>query len=163
MIITWSVEGWHIPFVISHTKIFSPISKLVTKDTLLDSSSMLALLFVVQIPSPITGLEALIVSTSSQVSVLSHVYAIVGSNCLIIITWSVAGGQVPLIISQTKIFSPPSKFIAEVLLLYWFVNVAFPMVVHCPVPTTAWFASKLILSAQSSCSLVVISEAVGIS
>ena len=140
-----SVLGGQVPLVIVQTNVFTPVVNPVTPDV--------GLVGVVTTPVPAVTVHAPVPTVgalAAKVAVAEHIVwsgpalDTVGNWSTLMVIASVLGGQVPLVIVHTNVFTPVVKPVTPDVGLVGVVTVAVPAVtVHAPVPTVGVFAAKV--------------------
>ena len=145
-----SVLGGQVPFVIVHTKVFTPVVNPVTPE--------LGLVGVVTTPVPAVTVHApvpIVGAFAANVAVAEHIVwsgpaaDTVGNWSTLMVIASVLGGQVPLVIVHTNVFTPVLKPVTPDVGLLGTVTTPVPAVnVHAPVPVVGVFAAKVAVAEQ---------------
>ena len=142
--------GGQVPLVMVHTKVFTPIVKPVTPlvgEVGVVTTPVPAV--TVQSPVPTVGVLAAKVAVAAQIVWSGPAAEVVGNWSTLIVIASVLGGQVPLVIVHTKVFTPVVNPVTPDVGLVGVVTVAVPAVtVHSPVPTVGALAAKVAVAAQ---------------
>ena len=145
-----SVLGGQVPFVIVHTKVFTPVVKPVTPDVgELGVVTIAVPAVTVHAPIPVVGALAATVPVSVQIVWSGPAIEVVGNGSTFIVMVSVLAAQVPLLIDHTKMFTPVVKPVTPDVGEAGIVTTPVPAVtVHAPVPIVGVFAANVAVSAQ---------------
>ena len=145
-----SVLGGQVPFVIVHTKVFTPVVNPVTPDVgELGVVTVAVPAVTVHIPIPTVGALAASAAVGLQMVWSAPAADVVGSWSTLIVIASVLGGQVPLLIVHTNVFTPVVKPVTPLVGLAGVVTTPVPAVtVHNPVPTVGVLAASVAVAEQ---------------
>ena len=145
-----SALGGQVPFVIVHTKVFTPVVKPVTPLVgLVGVVTDPVPAVTVHSPVPTVGVFAAKVAVGEQIVWSAPAAATVGSWSTLMVIASVLGGQVPFVIVHTNVLTPVVNPVTPLVGLVGVVTVAVPAVtVQSPVPTVGVFAAKVAVGLQ---------------
>ena len=145
-----SALGGQVPLVIVHTNVFTPVVKPVTPDVgLLGTVTNPVPAVTVHAPVPTVGAFAAKVAVGLHIVWSGPAADTVGIGSLLMVIASVLGGQVPLVIVHTNVFTPVVKPVTPLVGLVGVVTNPVPaVIVHAPVPTVGAFAAKVAVALQ---------------
>ena len=145
-----SALGGQVPFVIVHTNVLTPVVKPVTPLVgLVGVVTAPVPAVTVHNPVPTTGALAAKVEVAEQIVWSAPAAATVGNWSTLMVIASVLGGQVPLLIVHTNVFTPVVNPVTPELGSVGSVTVAVPAVtVQAPVPTVGVFAASVAVAEQ---------------
>ena len=140
-----SVLGGQVPFVIVHTNVFTPVVNPVTPDVgLVGVVTTPVPAVTVHAPVPTVGVFAAKVAVAEHIVWSGPAAETVGNWSTLMVIASVLGGQVPLVIVHTRVFTPVVNPVTPELGLVGMVTTPVPAVtVHAPVPTVGALAAKV--------------------
>ena len=145
-----SVLGGQVPFVIVHTKVFTPVVKPVTP--LIGEAGIVTTpvpTVTVHAPVPVAGVLAASVAVSAQIVWSPPAAEVVGNGSTFMVIVSVFAAQVPLLIDHTKVFTPVVRPVTPLVGDAGVVTTPVPVItVHAPVPVVGALAASVDVGLQ---------------
>ena len=145
-----SVLGGQVPFVIVHTKVFTPVVKPVTPDVgELGVVTIAVPAVTVHAPIPVVGALAATVPVSVQIVWSGPATEVVGNGSTFIIVVSILTAQVPLLIDHTKVFTPVVSPVTPDVGEAGIVTTPVPAItVQAPLPVVGVLAASVAVGLQ---------------
>lgn len=148
---TVSLEGAQLPLLIVHTKAFEPRASPVTPDAgFVGVNTVAGPEITVHNPVPTAGVFPASVAAESHTVWSSPAFEVVGTPLRVMMTVSLEGGQLPLLMDHTNVFVPTVNPVTPDVGLAGAATTALPDITdHVPVPRVGMFPASVDTESQT--------------